>query len=289
MKIGFLGVFAILAVVAVVVAFNSLFIVRQTEQALVLQFGEPKNVITEPGLKVKVPVVQNVIFLEKRILELDAPPVEVLASDQKRLVVDAYARWRINNPLLFYQSVNNEQVARIRLSNILQSQLRATVASQSFFALLSGERAQIMRTITDGMNAQARTLGIEVVDVRIRRADLPEANSQAIFQRMQTERQREASEARAQGQENAQRIRSRADREVTVIKAEAQRQAEILRGEGDGERNRIFADAYSRDPDFFAFYRSMRAYEEAMQRGDTTMVLSPDSEFFRYFESPQAR
>ncbi len=262
----------------------SAFSVTPTHQALVLQFGEAKRVITEPGLNFKVPFVQNVIYIDKRVLDADTAAEEVIAADQKRLVVDAFARFRIVDPLKYYQTVGSEVLARSRLQTYLNSSLRRVLGAQSFFAVLSGERANLMHQIRELVNQEAKVLGIEVIDVRIRRADLPEANSQAVYRRMQTEREREAREARAQGAEAAQRIRSRADREVTVLLAEARRDADILRGTGDAERARIFADAYNRDPSFYAFSRSMIAYERAIKNTDQ-LVLSPDSDFFRYFVS----
>ncbi len=267
----------------VVLAYSTLFTVHQTEQALVLQFGDPRRAISEPGLNWKLPFVQNVIFFDKRILDFDIPEAEVIASDQKRLVVDAFARYRITNPLKFRQTVVTLAGVDARLSTLLNAGLRQVLGKESFYTILSGERGPLMALIRDRVNHEAAQFGIEIVDVRIRRADLPEANSQAIYRRMQTEREREAREARAQGAEIAQRIRSRADRDKTVLLAEAKRDAEITRGKGDGERSRIFADAVGKDPEFFAFYRSMRAYQEAFKPADTTMVLSPDSEFFRYF------
>ncbi|MEQ8747740.1 protease modulator HflC [Pyruvatibacter sp.] len=279
---------AVALVVAGIVLFNALFTVHQTQQALVLQFGEPRQVVQDAGLHFKVPFVQNVITIDKRILDLDIQPEEVIASDQKRLVVDAFARFRITDPLVFFQTVGNEAVARSRLGTILQSSLRRVLGEESFEAVVRDDRSELMTRIKDSMNGEASQFGIDVVDVRIRRADLPEANSQAIFRRMQTEREREAAEFRAQGQEVAQRIRANADREVTVTVAESTRNAEIIRGEGDACRNRIFASAFGIDPNFFAFYRSMQSYEQAMAAGETTAVLSPDSEFFRYFTNPNA-
>ena len=283
---------AILLVLLAAAAFagaSSLFMVHETRQALILQFGEPIRVIQEPGLNFKVPLVQNAVLIDNRILDLDTQPEEVLSSDQKRLIVDAFARFRIVDPLLYYQKVNNEAAARARLSTFLTSSVRKVLAEEEFTTLLSGERAALMSKIGTDVNSNAQPLGIEVLDVRIRRADLPQANSQAVFRRMQAERQREANEARAEGQEIYQRTRSRADRDVAVTLAEARRDAEIIRGEGDAQRNAIFAEAFGRDPDFFAFYRSMQAYEKALRAGDTTMVLSPDSEFFRYFENADGR
>ncbi|MDO9460012.1 MAG: protease modulator HflC [Alphaproteobacteria bacterium] len=273
----------IIAGALVVLAYSTLFTVHQTEQALVLQFGDPKRAISEPGLNWKLPFVQNVTFYDKRILDFDIPEAEVIASDQKRLVVDAFARYRITDPLKFRQTVVTLVGVDARLSTLLNAGLRQVLGKESFFTILSGERSTLMNLIRDRVNNEAEQFGIEVLDVRIRRTDLPEANSQAIYRRMQTEREREAREARAQGAEIAQRIRSRADREKTVLLAEAKRDSEIIRGKGDGERNRIFAEAVGKDPDFFAFYRSMSAYEKAFKPADTTMILSPDSEFFRYF------
>ncbi|MFZ5836432.1 MAG: protease modulator HflC [Pseudomonadota bacterium] len=267
----------------IVLAYSTLFTVHQTEQALVLQFGDPKRVVSEPGLNWKLPFIQNVTYFDKRILDYDIPEAEVIASDQKRLVVDAFARYRITDPLKFRQTVVTLAGVDARLSTLLNAGLRQVLGKESFFAILSGERRALMDLIRDRVNNEAAQFGIEVLDVRVRRVDLPEANSQAIYRRMQTEREREAREARAQGAEIAQRIRSRADREKTVLLAEAKRDSEITRGKGDGERNRIFAEAVGADPEFFAFYRSMRAYQEAFKAADTTMVLSPDSDFFSYF------
>lgn len=267
-----------------VAAYLSLFTVHQTQQALVLEFGKPKRLVTEPGLNYKIPFIQNVEYFDKRLLDLDSSPQEVIASDQKRLVVDAFARWRISDPLLFFQSVGDESGARLRLGAFLEAALRRVLGASSFEAVVRDKRDALMQDITQQVNAEAKELGITVADVRIKRADLPEANSQAIYRRMQTERQRQAAEIRAQGEEASRRIRATADRQVTVLKAEATGESERIRGAGDAEKNRIFADAFNRDPDFFAFYRSMQAYEASLKGGDTRMLLSPDSEFFRYFK-----
>lgn len=264
-------------------AYLTLFTVYQTQQALVLEFGKAKRVLEEPGLNYKIPFIQNVVFFDKRLLDLDSAPQEVIAADQKRLVVDAFARWRITNPLLFYQSVNNEFNARTRLSDFLEAALRRVLGAASFEAVVRDDRNDLMRKITNEMNDNAEKFGMTVVDVRIKRADLPEANSLAIFRRMQTERQREAAEIRAEGEEASRRIRANADRQVTVLKAEATGESERIRGSGDAESNRVFAEAFGKDADFFAFYRSMQAYEGALQAGDTRMLLSPDSQFFQYF------
>lgn len=290
MRLGFLGGVAvvILAVVAVI-AYSSIFTVHQTKQALVVRLGDPVRVVTEPGLKFKYPFVENVIYIDKRILDLESPAQEVIASDQKRLVVDAFARYKIDNPLLFYQTVGAVEGANSRLATLLNGALRRVLGESSFQRVVRDERAGLMGRILDQLDREAKGFGINIVDVRIRRADLPEQNSQAVYQRMQTERQREAAEFRAQGNQRAQEIRSRADRDVTVIVAEAQSRGEQLRGEGDAERNRIYANAYGKDPDFFAFYRSMQAYENGLRHNDTRMMLKPDSDFFRYFVDPSGR
>ena len=269
--------------VIAVVAFFSIFIVKEVNQAIVLQFGDPKKIILKPGLNFKLPFIQNVVFLDKRILNLDAPPEEVIASDQKRLIVDAFARFQIIDPLKFYISVGNERVARSRLSTIINSRIRSVLGTQRLQTLLSEDRTKQMSLIQDGVNNEAEKFGIKIIDVRIKRADLPQANSDAIFARMQTERNREAKEFRAKGAEMAITITSTADKEVTVILAEAQKKSEIMKGEGDGKRNKIFADAFGQDPEFFAFYRAMQAYENALIGGETSLVLSPDSEFFKFF------
>tara|TARA_B100000029_G_scaffold150303_1_gene145561 strand:- start:882 stop:1754 length:873 start_codon:yes stop_codon:yes gene_type:complete len=263
--------------------FLSLFVVKETNQAIVLQFGDPKKVIIEPGLQVKIPFIQNVVFLDRRILNLDAPPIEVIASDQKRLIVDAYSRFKIIDPLKFYISVGDERVVRSRLSTIINSRIRSVLGQQSLATLLSEDRTKQMEIIKDGVDKEAESFGVDIIDVRIKRADLPQANSDAIYKRMQTERQREAKEFRAKGAEMAVTITSTADKEVTVLIANARKQSEILKGEGDGERNRIFAQAFGKDPDFFAFYRAMQAYEKALIGGETSLILSPDSEFFKFF------
>ena len=264
-------------------AFFSIFIVKEVNQAIVLQFGDPKRIILKPGLNFKIPFIQNVVFLDKRILNLDTPPEEVIASDQKRLIVDAFARFQIVDPLKFYISVGNERVARSRLSTIINSRIRNVLGKQRLQTLLSEDRTKQMALIQDGVNKEAENFGIEIVDVRIKRADLPPANSEAIYRRMQTEREREAKEFRAKGAEMAITITSTADKEVTVILADAEKQSQIMKGEGDGRRNKIFADAFGQDPEFFAFYRAMQAYEKALIGGETSLILSPDSEFFKFF------
>ena len=263
--------------------FFSVFVVKEVNQAIVLQFGDPKRILLKPGLNFKIPFIQNVVYLDKRILNLDTPPEEVIASDQKRLIVDAFARFKIVDPLKFYISVGNERVARSRLSTIINSRIRNVLGQQELQTLLSKDRTKQMTLIQEGVNTEAKNFGIEIVDVRIKRADLPQANSDAIYRRMQTEREREAKEFRARGAEMAVTITSTADKEVTVILADAQKKSEIMKGEGDGERNKIFADAFGRDAEFFAFYRAMQAYETALIGGETSLILSPDSEFFKFF------
>ena len=270
-------------VLIAVVVFQSLFIVQEISQAIVLQFGDPKKIITKAGLNFKLPFIQNVVYLDKRILNLDNDPEEVIASDQKRLIVDAFARFKIVDPLKFYISVGNERVARSRLATIINSRIRSVLGTQELATLLSTDRAVHMGTIQNDVNTEAQNFGITIVDVRIKRADLPPANSEAIYARMQTERQREAKEFRAQGAEMAAKITSTADKEVTVILANANKQSEIMKGEGDGKRNRIFADAFGQDPSFFSFYRAMQSYEKALIGGDTSLILSPDSDFFKFF------
>jgi membrane protease subunit HflC len=263
--------------------FFSVFIVKEVNQAIVLQFGDPKRIIIKPGLNFKIPFIQNVVFLDKRILNLDTPPEEVIASDQKRLIVDAFARFQIVDPLKFYISVGNERVARSRLSTIINSRIRSVLGTQRLQTLLSADRTNQMTLIQAGVNNEAENFGIKIVDVRIKRADLPQANSEAIYKRMQTEREREAKEFRAKGAEMAAEITANADKEVTVILANAEKSSQILKGEGDGKRNKIFADAFGQDPEFFAFYRAMQAYEKALIGGETSLILSPDSEFFKFF------
>ena len=274
-----------LAAVVLILVLSTLFTVHQTQQALVLQFGDPKRVITQPGLHVKLPFIQNAVYIDRRVLDFDADSQEVILGDQKRLVVDSFARYRIVDPLRFYQSVGDEALLRGRINTILDASMRRVLGEVPLFTVLSADRIALMNRIRTQANQEAQQFGINIVDVRIKRADLPAENAQAIYRRMQTEREREAKELRAQGAELAQRIRSRADRERRVIIAEAQREGEIIRGGGDAQAVRIFADAVGRDVDFFTFYRSMQAYRDALADDNTSFVLSPDSEFFRYFDS----
>ncbi len=278
-----------LALIAVLVllGLSSVFRVFETQQALVVQFGNPKRAIQDPGLHFKLPW-ESVIYLDERVLHLDLEAQELITSDQKRVIVDAYARFRIVDPLKLYQTVRDERVAANRLETLINSSIRRVIGGQPFTSILSTERIGLREQVRDTVNLEGADLGLDVIDVRIKRTDLPEENSEAIFRRMKTEREREAKEARAQGAEQAQRIRSTADRERTVIIAEADRDSEILRGQGDAQAVKLFADAFGADPEFFAFYRSMQAYAKALGKDNTSMVLSPDSKFFRYFDKDGA-
>ncbi len=290
MRANSIGVIVIAAVVlALLTAYGALFTVYQTKQALVVRLGQPVRVITEPGLHVKAPLIDTVITVDNRILDLENAPQEVFASDQRRLVIDAFARYRITDVLRFYQTVTNIEGANLRLSSLLNAALRRVLGEATLIHVVRDDRAALMARVRDQLDREARAFGIEVVDVRIRRADLPEQNSQAVYQRMQTERQRQAASIRGEGNQKSQEIRAKADRDVTVIVAEAQSRGEQVRGDGDAERNRIFAEAYGKDPDFFAFYRSMQAYEAGLRANDTRLVLRPDSDFFKYFGNPAGK
>lgn len=285
------GILIVLGLAAIVL-YASLFTVYQTQQAVVLRFGAVRQVITDPGLYMKAPFIDVVLPVEKRVLDLDIPAQTVLSSDRQNLEVDAFARYRINDALRFYQAVNNVQNANARLQSFVNAAMRNTLANASFPEIIRTNRVELMQRIAETVNRQANDLGMEVIDVRLTRVDLPPANSEAVFRRMQTERQREAADLRAQGAQRAQAIRARADRDVVVLLAEATRTSEELRGAGDADRNRILADAFGRDPDFFAFYRSMQAYEVALRstpEASTRLVLSPDADFFRYFGSAAGR
>jgi len=280
------GVFAILVLAALLVAYSSLFTIYPTQQALVLRLGKPQAVITDPGLHAKAPFIDSVVYIDRRILDLESPPQEVIASDQKRLVVDAFARYRIRDALRFYQTLGSKQAADSQLAILLNSALRRVLGEVTFIQVVRDQRAELVARIRGLIDKEAQGYGIQVVDARIRRADLPEQNSQAVYKRMQTERQREAAEFRAEGNQRAQEIRSRADRQVTVLLADARSKGEQIRGEGDATRNQIFAKAYGQDPEFFKFYRSMQAYEAGFKPADTRFLLKPDSNFFRYFNYP---
>jgi membrane protease subunit HflC len=290
MKSGVSGIVALIVVLLLaIVGFGSIYTVRQTEQALVVRLGEPVRVVTDPGLNFKIPFIDSVISIDKRILDLENPAQEIIAFDQRRLVVDAFARYKIKNALRFYQSIGSIQAANIQLTTLLNAAMRRVLGEVTFIQIVRDERESLMNKIREQLDKEADGYGISVIDVRIRRADLPEANSQAVYQRMQTERQREAAEFRAGGGQKAQEIRSKADREATVIIADANSTAEQTRGAGDGERNRLFAESYGQDPEFFAFYRSMTAYENGLKSNDTRFLLRPDSEFFRFFANPSGK
>jgi membrane protease subunit HflC len=281
----YLAVLGVVVLVIVIVLYNSFFIVDPTEQAIVLRFGAPIRTVDQSGLQVKQPFVENVVYFDRRVLDFDPPQEEVIAADTKRMVVDTYARYRIFDSLRFFQSVRTEDGARAQLATLINGSLRRKIGNVPLADVVADRRADIMKEIKDEVDAQAKALGIDMIDVRIRRADLPEGNSQAIFNRMISERQREANQFRAQGAQQAQQIRADADRQRIEIRAGAEKKANILRGEGEAESIRIYAEAFGQDKDFFAFWRSLQAYKEALSGQNTTFVLSPDSEFFRYFGS----
>ncbi|WP_458093370.1 protease modulator HflC [Roseomonas sp. WA12] len=280
-----LTIAAVLVVAVIVTAASSLFTVHQTQQVLITQFGEPRRVIQEPGLHAKIPFIQSVIALDRRLLDYEASGEELILGDQRRLIVDSFTRFRIIDPLLFFQTAGvAENGIRGRLASIVSSALRRVLGNEALLNVLSADRLRIMNEIRNQVNVEAKRFGIEVADVRIRRADLPEENTQAVLSRMQSERERVAREARAEGAEQGARIRAAADRDRTVLLAEATASADILRGQGEQEAIRLSADAFQRDPEFFQFWRSMQAYREAFaDSGDSRLLLSPDSDFFRYF------
>lgn len=309
LTITLVGLFAL-----AILALNSLFIVQQTQQAMVLQFGRAVAIIDEPGLKVKAPFIQNVMFFDKRLLDFNAEPKEVIDAENKPIIIDAFLRYHINNPLKYYQSVQDERAMRQRLNDILESSLRKVVGQYPYTTLLSPQRVQVMSGILDdvreqlsGVDADAGIeenlteeelalvqevavaeaedgFGIRVVDVRLTRVDLSERIKDSVHQRMRSDREREARELRARGEEAAQRIRARAERERTEIVSDARRQAEVIRGEADAVATKTYADAFSRDAEFYHFYRSLLAYREVLSGKDTTMVLSPDNEFLQYLQ-----
>ncbi len=279
----------ILLGLAVIALYSATFIVQQTQYALVLRFGAVQDEVSQPGLHFKMPLIDNVTYFDKRVLDLDLPVQTILSADRQNLEVDAFTRYRIIDPLKFYQAVGSIPLANQRLVSFTNSAMRNVLANASRDAIVRTERAALMNRIQDNVNRQAQNLGIEMIDVRLTRVDLPAANSQAVYQRMRTEREREAADIRANGQQQAQTIRARAEREATVIRAEANRTAEEQRGQGDADKNRILAEVFSLDPDFFAFYRSMQAYQVGLNPGDTRLVLSPDSDFFRYFNGAVGR
>ncbi len=286
MKFNAVDAVALLALATIFIAFFSPFTVPQTSQALIVRLGDPVRSISEPGLHMKMPFIDTVIYVDNRILDLENGAEEVIAADQKRLVVEAFARYRIRNPLRFYQTVGTIDVANSRLSPLLNAALRRVLGDFTLTQVLRDDRPSLMARVRDQLDTQAQAFGIEVLDVRIGRANLPTQNSEAVYQRMQTERQRQAAEFRAQGSEKSQEIRARADRDITVLIADATRDGELARGDGDADRARIFAQAYGNDPEFYAFYRSMQAYEAALRPNNTRLVLPPDSRFFRFFDGP---
>lgn len=282
-----LAVFAVF--IALVVILGSVFIVPESRSAIVLRFGEPTGQYRTAGLKFKAPFIESVQFLDKRNRELDQDEIEIIASNQERLRVDAFARYRIIDPLLFYQSVRTEEGGEARLLTLMNQTVRRVLGEVSVDDIVSNRRAELMIRIRDLLDASSRALGVEIIDVKIRRADLPPQNSQAVFQRMITERNQLAQQIRAEGNEEAQKIQAQADREATEIKAKAEEEAQKTRGQADAERNAVFAAAYGKNPEFFAFYRSLLAYEAALKKGDSTILLSPDSEFFRYFNNLEGK
>ncbi len=285
-----LAVIGIVLIALGVVGMSSVYTVHQTEQALVLQFGKPVRVVNEPGLKFKIPFVQNVVSYDRRVLDLDPTAEEMIAGDKKRIVADSYARYKITDPLKFFQTVSTEAGLRVRLGRIINASMRSVIGNYSLPALLTEQRIKILAEIQERVNQEAVRFGIQVVDVRIRRADLPQENSEAVYARMKSEREREAKEARAEGAEIGQRIRAEAERDRTVLLAEARKRAEELRGEGDGQATSIANAAYGGEAQpFYEFYRSMQAYKEALVNGETTFVLSPDSDFFRFLTDFQGR
>lgn len=292
MKNSIIFVAAIVLILVAIGLGGALFTVSQTEQALVLRFGEPvsgRGLVTEPGLHFKIPIIENVVFLDNRILDVESPSLEVLASDNQRLEVDSFIRYRIVDPLRFFQTVGGIAGANNQLASVLNSAVRRVLSEANQQQIVRDERAGLMVKIREQANTEARKFGVSVVDARIRRVDLPQQISEKVYGRMQTERAREAAEYRAQGSEQAQKITAKADRDVVVLKAEAQQKADQIKGEGDAERIKIFAEAFGKDPDFFSFYRSMQAYEAAFKPGDTRFLVGPSSDFFRFFGSPTGR
>lgn len=284
-KIVIWHVFGVIAAAVVILLLSATYIVYQSEQAIVLQFGEPIRVVREPGLKFKIPFVQNVVFYDARLLNLDPPAQEVVLNDKKRLDVDSFTRYKIIDPLKFYQTVRTENQARSKLAEIVNSSLRKVLGRITLTELLSEKRTQIMSDISKTVKKDAEAIGVSVADVRIRRADLPREVMQAINDRMKTERQRDAKEFRAKGQQAAQNIRAKADKEATIIIAEAEKNAQITRGEGDKEAVKLWNKTVGQDVEFYDFYRSLDAYRKSLSNKDTSLVLSPDSDFFKYFNN----
>lgn len=280
---GFIAFLVTVLGLGALAVYAAAFIVHQNHQALVLRFGQPEQVVQDPGLHWKFPFVDTVDYFDKRILDLDTVEQEVTASDQQRLIVDAYARYRITDPLKFYQNVRDEDRVRLVVGPLIESEIRRVLGSATLMDIVEDKRESLMKLIADQVNKEGKDYGLEVVDVRLKRADLPQANLAKVYARMTQDRVREATELRAQGEGEKNRIQANADREVTVIKADATNKSDQIRGDGEAQRNRIFAEAFGQDPEFFRFYRSMQAYEQAFRSGDTRMLLTPDSDFFRYF------
>ena len=274
-----------IVIIAIIILFNALFIVRQTQQTLILQFGDPIRIIQKPGLNIKIPLIQSAIYYDVRILEFDAEVEEVILSDQKRLLVDAFIRYKIVDPLKFYQAVGNENGFKARVTGLLSGSLRRVMGGDPLEVVLSQDRTSLMEKIQEGINLEAVNFGVSIVDVRIKRADLPKANSEAIFGRMRAEREKEARQFRAEGAEESQKIKAKAEKNKVIIVAEAKKKSQIIKGLGDEQAVRIYANAFNKDKEFFAFYRSMEAYKQAFLEGedDPTLILSPDSDFFKYF------
>lgn len=284
-----LPVIGILTLVVFVIVGNTAFTVPETHSALVFRFGEPKNQYPNAGLKFKIPFLETVDFIDKRNRILEQEQTEIIARNQERLIVDAFARYRIVDPLLFFQSVREENNGESRLAPQFDRSIKAVLGEVTVDEIISERRSELMLRIRDLLEQSARPLGVEIIDVKILRADLPQTNSEAVFQRMIAERRQLAQQYRSEGNERANQIRAQADRQVIEIKAQAEEEAQKIRGAADGERNAIFAAAYGKDPEFFAFYRSLLAYEESLQKGETKILLSPESEFFRYFNSLEGR
>ena len=273
------------AALAFVVWTSVFFTVPVWMQAVVVQLGDPVRTITEPGLYVKVPFIQDVLYFDKRLLDYEASPKEILTKDKQQLVVDNYSRWRIDDPLLFFRTVRNEAGAQSRLDDIVYSDLRETLGRHTLSDIVSGQRSDLMKEVTAASDMKTRAYGIRLIDVRIKRADLPEKNELNVFNRMRTERERQAKRFRAEGDEEARKVRSDADKQVRILTADARQKADIVRGEGDAQAVKIFADAYGRDPDFYEFVRAMDAYRKTID-ADTTLILSTDSDFFRWLSKP---
>jgi modulator of FtsH protease HflC len=282
----FLSGLLILLGIAAAAVYSAAFIVHQNETAIVTRFGEPKRVIDEPGLHWKMPVIDLAEYFDKRILDLDTSAQEVTTRGQERLIVDAFTRYRITNALEFYKNVRDERRVKQVMGPLIESEIRRVLGTANLLDIVKDKREILMKQIANQVNQEGKDYGIQVVDVRIKRADLHQSNLKNVFDRMKADRVRAATELRAQGEADANRKRADADRQVTIIKGEATKQSDLIRGEGEGERNRIFAEAFNRDREFFSFYRSMQAYEQSMKAGDTRMLLSPDSDFFRFFQNP---